>query len=112
VVRARQLTEPYTFNDSSGHERHGEPGDYLVQSSDSPRISRREIFEDLYVVLEAEGSVPSPSLGHVQPASEQGESSGLKHRDWPILGHFVEKRSLTGRSHSRFKAIQYMVINC
>ena len=70
VVRAMQLTEPFTFTDSYGREHHGRTGDYLVKSSDGLRISRREIFEDVYVVLEAETNAPSRSLGHVQPLSE------------------------------------------
>jgi hypothetical protein len=71
VVRAMQLTQPYRFTDSHGHEHHGRAGDYLVKSSDGLRISRREIFEDVYVVLEAEATVPSRSPSHVQPLSER-----------------------------------------
>jgi hypothetical protein len=53
LVRAMQLTEPFTFTDSNGRDRHGSPGDYLVESTDGLRIARREIFEDVYVDLES-----------------------------------------------------------
>jgi len=54
LTRARQLTEPFTFIDPAGRERHGQPGDYLVHSSDGPRIVRREIFEDVYIMMESQ----------------------------------------------------------
>jgi len=55
LVRARQLTEPLSFTDSLGREHHGVAGDYLVQSSDGfLRIASREIFEDVYLLLERE----------------------------------------------------------
>jgi hypothetical protein len=71
VVRAMKLTEPFSFTDSYGREHHGRAGDYLVKSSDGLRISLREIFEDVYVILEPEASVPSRSPSHVQPLSER-----------------------------------------
>ena len=52
LVQAKQLAEPLTFTDVLGREHHGDPGDYLVQSSDGLRIAPREIFEDVYVVFE------------------------------------------------------------
>jgi hypothetical protein len=52
VVRAKQLTEPFTFTDTNGHEHHGRTGDYVIESRDGLRISRREIFEDVYVAME------------------------------------------------------------
>lgn len=67
VVRAKQLTQPFTFIDINGHEHHGRPGDYVIESRDGLRISRREIFEDVYVAMEAAGSIPSRSLSRVQP---------------------------------------------
>ena len=55
LVRARQLTEPLAFTDPLGREHRGRPGDYLVQSSEGLlRIAPREIFEDVYVVMERE----------------------------------------------------------
>ena len=62
VVRARQLTQPFTFTDSNGHEHHGRAGDYVIESRDGLRISRREIFEDVYVAMEAIQSIPSRAL--------------------------------------------------
>jgi hypothetical protein len=58
LVRAKQLTQALTFTDPLGREHHGAPGDYLVQSSEGLlRIAPREIFEDVYVILQ-------PELGH------------------------------------------------
>jgi len=55
LVRAKRLTEPLTFTDPLGREHRGLPGDYLVQSCEGlSRIAPREIFEDVYVVLEEE----------------------------------------------------------
>lgn len=70
VVRAKQLTQPFTFTDINGREHCGRPGDYLIESRDGLRISRREIFEDVYVAMEAAESIPSRSLDRVQPAAQ------------------------------------------
>ncbi len=66
VVRAKQLTEPFTFSDNDGRVHHGRTGDYVIESREGLRISRREIFEDVYVAMEAEG-VPSRTFDRVQP---------------------------------------------
>ncbi len=66
LITARQLTEPLVFLDFLGREHRGRPGDYLVESSDGTRrIAAREIFEDIYVLLEGGGSTGSsqPRLG-------------------------------------------------
>jgi hypothetical protein len=53
LVRAKQLTQPVVFTDPLGREHRGKPGDYLVESSEGLlRVATREIFEDIYVVLE------------------------------------------------------------
>jgi hypothetical protein len=53
LVRAKQLTKPLAFTDPLGREHHGRPGDYLVQSGNGLlRIAPREIFEDVYVMME------------------------------------------------------------
>jgi hypothetical protein len=52
LVRARQLTEQLVFTDALGREQSGEPGDYLVESSDGvTRITTQALFEDIYVPL-------------------------------------------------------------
>ena len=66
LVRAMQLTEPFTFTDSTGRDHHGSPGDYLVESTDGPRIARREIFEDVYAVLEPAPNQPGASLDSME----------------------------------------------
>ena len=53
LVRAKRLTEPLAFTDALGRDHRGFPGDYLVQSSEGLfRIAPREIFEDIYVVMQ------------------------------------------------------------
>jgi hypothetical protein len=59
LVCARQLTEPLNFTDSLGREHTGEPGDYLVESSEGCfRITPRNIFEDIYVPLHSPPAAP------------------------------------------------------
>ena len=53
LVRAKRLTQAIAFTDPLGREQRGNPGDYLVESSEGLlRIASREVFEDIYVVLE------------------------------------------------------------
>ena len=78
LVRARQLTEPLTFTDPLGREHRGRPGDYLVQSSEGLlRIAQREIFEDVYVVMETTNAAPksvfrTSSTEHIRTAPAVG----------------------------------------
>jgi hypothetical protein len=52
LIKARQLTQPLIFVDALGREHRGQPGDYLVESSDgTQRIAPRLIFEDVYVAM-------------------------------------------------------------
>ena len=52
LIKARQLNQPLLFVDALGREHRGEPGDYLVESSDGARrIAPRLIFEDVYVAM-------------------------------------------------------------
>jgi hypothetical protein len=62
LIKARQLTEPLLFVDALGREHCGQPGDYLVESSDgASRIAPRLIFEDVYVAMgPADESWPPP----------------------------------------------------
>ena len=54
LVRARQLTGPLEFRDALGREHRGQRGDYLVETSDgTQRIAPREIFEDVYVLMDS-----------------------------------------------------------
>ncbi|SRR5258706_14761644 len=61
LVHARQLTADLIFTDALGREHSGQPGDYLVESSDGlRRITPRHLFEDIYVALHASpDSVPN-----------------------------------------------------
>ena len=67
LVHAKQLTESISVTDPLGREHQGRPGDYLVESSEGVlRIAPREIFEDVYVVLERDEPRSSFTAGHVQ----------------------------------------------
>ena len=71
LVRAKQLNEPLTFIDTLGREQSGKIGDYLVESAAGIlRIASREIFEDVYVVMEA------PVVHHC-PLPTRAESSSV-----------------------------------
>jgi hypothetical protein len=62
LVKARQLSAPYSFVDTLGREHCGLTGDYLVETCDgSRRIAPREIFEDIYVPMGLAGELPSPA---------------------------------------------------
>ena len=71
VIHARQLTQPFSFRDANGREHQGRVGDYLVQSTEGFRIAPREIFDDIYVAMEALERIPSRSVRQVRPMPEQ-----------------------------------------
>ena len=84
LIKARQLEEPLTFLDCLGREHSGQPGDYLVQSSDGAwRITPREIFEDVYVPIEQPGDdwgsamQPLPGLPATLLADPQRLNAGI-----------------------------------
>jgi hypothetical protein len=80
LVRARQLTEPLFFTDSLGREHSGQPGDYLVETSDGiRRITTRALFEDIYVPLAAEQLSSTVAGTPKRPAS--GILSGHSERE-------------------------------
>ncbi|MBV9339533.1 MAG: hypothetical protein JO159_01420 [Acidobacteria bacterium] len=63
LVRAKRLTRALVFTDGLGREHHGKPGDYLVEYSEGfLRVAPREIFEDVYVVLEEISPSLTPTL--------------------------------------------------
>ena len=65
LIKAKQLTEPLAFVDSFGREQRGQPGDYLVESSEGRRsIQRRAIFEDVYVAMGPAEECASAGLQH------------------------------------------------
>jgi len=80
LVRARQLTQPLVFTDSFGREHSGQPGDYLVETSDGiRRITTRALFEDIYVPLAPE-STPQPAI----IVQKQPLSSGVDRSAPPV----------------------------
>ena len=76
LIKAKQLTEPFSFVDVLGREHHGNAGDYLVESSDGlQRIAPRAIFEDVYVLMES--SQNSKAINALN--SSKGAEAGLPH---------------------------------
>src|ERR1700693_4875390 len=68
LIKALQLTQPLLFVDALGREHCGQPGDYLVESSDGARrIAPRLIFEDVYVAM---GPVDERWPVPLKPAAE------------------------------------------
>ena len=56
LIKAKQLTTSLTFIDLLGRHQSGRKGDYLVESSEGVlSIAPRQIFEDIYVPLQAGG---------------------------------------------------------
>jgi hypothetical protein len=55
LVKAKQLTTSLAFTDDLGRIHSGRKGDYLVESSEGVlSIAPRQIFEDVYVSLQAD----------------------------------------------------------
>jgi hypothetical protein len=75
LVKAKQLATSFTFTDALGRQHSGRRGDYLVEFSDGVlRIASRQIFEDIYVPIAADGHnmvQPQPSF----PAFGKGTTS-------------------------------------
>jgi hypothetical protein len=54
LVKAKQLTEPFSFINGLGYKHSGKPGDYLVEWSYGVKsILPRRFFEDVYVCMGA-----------------------------------------------------------
>ncbi len=71
MIRARQLTQPFSFTDANGREHHGRVGDYLVESTEGFRIAPREVFEDVYCAMEPVERIPSRSVRRPHTLPEQ-----------------------------------------
>jgi hypothetical protein len=101
LVKARQLTTSLSFTDALGRQQCGRKGDYLVESTEGIlTIAPRQIFEDIYVPLQA-GETPAPDESSAQPSTppqyatllyddtSQEETSGqrdtVRQRETPTL---------------------------
>jgi hypothetical protein len=61
LVKAKQLNSNLSFVDHLGRQHSGRKGDYLVESSDGViSIAPRQIFEDIYVAMNAQAQEYSP----------------------------------------------------
>jgi hypothetical protein len=78
LVRARQLTEPLVFTDPLGREQSGQPGDYLVESSDGVRrITSQALFQDIYVPLVPATRTPSAVARPVNRAAPSDRTQAI-----------------------------------
>ena len=69
LVNAKQLTTSLTFIDLLGRHQSGRKGDYLVESSEGVlSIAPRQIFEDIYVPVQA-GETPALEETPEQPST-------------------------------------------
>jgi len=102
------------FIDFLGREHRGAPGDYLVESSQgSLYIAAQKVFEDIYVLMELQGSQHIPSFNgtaHPDCPMEPGnllENSPLPASESSVsatgpescVSPFVEKSGGSGASH-------------
>ena len=83
LIRAKQLTQPLEFRDGLGREHNGQPGDYLIESSDgTQRIAPREIFEDIYVAMTSSVAVnrrSSDPVGITKAHTSMADSEKGRH---------------------------------
>jgi hypothetical protein len=74
LIKAKQLTRPLVFVDALGREHRGQPGDYLVESSDGSRsIQPRQISQDIYVLM---GPADQTGRSLVQPQTSVPQLKG------------------------------------
>jgi hypothetical protein len=93
LVKATQLDSSLVFTDLLGREHSGQPGDYLVESSEGIfRIAPRKIFEDIYVPMSADPSQPS-----LQDEWHEKTSPQLTMQPWPILPARTLEATNTGQ---------------
>src|SRR5271154_2203906 len=79
LVRAQQLTEPLVFTDALGREQSGQPGDYLVETSEGiKRITTRALFEDIYVPLFQNMQIENGRGALAQPASRNAPENSAR----------------------------------
>jgi len=84
LVKAKRLTTSLTFTDVLGRQHCGSKGDYLVESSDGVlRIASRQIFEDVYVPLDAPDETSKQKSYQRTNATTLPLSPGMAHKAPP-----------------------------
>jgi hypothetical protein len=81
LVKAKQLSSSLSFVDPLGRKHSGRKGDYLVESSDGViSIAPRQIFEDIYVAMNADEDSPIADLAptRVGPSSTRAVVRGTE----------------------------------
>jgi hypothetical protein len=104
VIRAKQLTQPFTFIDINGREHLGQPGDYLIESSEGLRISRREIFEDVYVAMELPEEVLIPTVTEQGTNVESAVRNGEEHEAGAHVSGAYRPGGHESRAHGSIRA--------
>ena len=63
LIKAKQLNSNLSFTDALGRQHCGRKGDYLVESFEGVlSIAPRQIFEDIYVTMNAGDQLPAEPL--------------------------------------------------
>jgi hypothetical protein len=109
LIEAKQLSTSLTFIDLLGRRHSGRKGDYLVESSDGVlSIAPRQIFEDIYVPLQAGETLaqddstqeetthpPSPSPRYATPPQTETfrQAETRRQRDLPTLPLHLARKS-------------------
>ncbi|MGD0271505.1 MAG: hypothetical protein ABSB14_20725 [Candidatus Sulfotelmatobacter sp.] len=71
LIKAKQLSTSLTFVDLLGRHQSGRKGDYLVESADGVlSIAPRQIFEDIYVPLQASQTPAQEATGQEETTQE------------------------------------------
>jgi hypothetical protein len=104
LIKAKPLTTSLTFVDLLGRHQSGRKGDYLVESSEGVlSIAPRQIFEDIYVPLQAgetrasEEISEQPSTAAQYEIARQNETSPQaatgRQRETPTLPLHLTRKS-------------------
>ncbi|MGA7754715.1 MAG: hypothetical protein WCB05_17925 [Candidatus Sulfotelmatobacter sp.] len=76
LVKAKQLSSALSFIDHLGRQHCGRRGDYLVESFDGVlSIAPRQIFEDIYVTMLADGEGGPPSISNAMSVEVRGHEA-------------------------------------
>jgi hypothetical protein len=92
LVKSKQLTSSLTFTDLLGRQHSGRKGDYLVESNDGVlSIAPRQIFEDIYVPLQAAQEETSQQLTAIHETRRQNVTQRSGEIPAPLLPHLARK---------------------
>ena len=93
LIKAKQLTCPFTFVDVRGNEYRGAAGDYLVESVDGGvRILKKRFMEDIYMLM-------GPAKDRWQAATEKEKDKTTRSQSrFPPRGEiYANSQSARGK---------------